>query len=297
MPRGWQWDETLFRGSARYYERGRLPYPPGLASAVAAVLGLDGSGRLLDVGCGPGTVALRLAHLFQEVVGLDADAEMLAEAERRAGELRIRNARWVRARAEELPSGLGSFRVAVFAQSFHWMERERVAAAVFAVLEPCGAAVQISDHAQAGTQPSAPLPYPSPPYEAIQASVCRYLGPVRRAGQGVLRYGTPAGEDQVFRGAGFEVMETATVRGGEALVRSVDDVVAAWYSTSASAPHLFGDQLSAFDAELRGLLAQESPSGLFSEETRDAEIRVWRKPGTRRDLPQKPTSREETPAN
>jgi hypothetical protein len=46
MPQGWEWDETLFRGSARYYERGRLPYPPGLADALAATLGLDGRGRL-----------------------------------------------------------------------------------------------------------------------------------------------------------------------------------------------------------------------------------------------------------
>src|SRR5215472_6925633 len=102
MPKGWQWDETLFQGSAAYYERGRLPYPAGMADTLAAVLALDGRGRLIDVGCGPGTVALRLAHLFEEVVGLDADAEMLAEAERRAGELGIANARWVRALAEEL---------------------------------------------------------------------------------------------------------------------------------------------------------------------------------------------------
>src|SRR3712207_2218170 len=103
MPRGWQWDETLYRGSARFYERGRLPYPPGLADALAAALDLDGRGRLLDVGCGPGIVALRLAHLFEAVVGLDADAAMLAEAEQRASELGVTNASWVHARAEDLP--------------------------------------------------------------------------------------------------------------------------------------------------------------------------------------------------
>src|SRR5215216_2382605 len=143
MPRGWQWDETLFEGSAAYYERGRLPYPPGLADALAAALALDGRGRLLDVGCGPGTVALRVAHLFEEVVGLDADAGMIAEAGRRAAELGVGNARWVRALAEELPAGLEMFRVATFAQSFHWMERERVAAAVYGMIEPGGAFVQV----------------------------------------------------------------------------------------------------------------------------------------------------------
>ena len=41
--------------------------------APADLLTLDGRGRLLDVGCGPGTLALSLATLFGEVVGVDAD--------------------------------------------------------------------------------------------------------------------------------------------------------------------------------------------------------------------------------
>jgi hypothetical protein len=38
MPDGWQWDQTLFRGSATYYERGRLPYAAGFADVVAEAL-------------------------------------------------------------------------------------------------------------------------------------------------------------------------------------------------------------------------------------------------------------------
>src|SRR5215208_59825 len=212
MPRGWQWDETLFKGSAAYYERGRLPYPPGLADALAAALGLDGRGRLLDVGCGPGTVALRVAHLFEEVVGLDADAGMIAEAERRAAELGVGNARWVRALAEELPAGLEMFRVATFAQSFHWMERERVAAAVYGMIEPGGAFVQVGASKAEGAE-AGPLPYPAPPREAVTEVRARYLGPERRAGQGVLRYGTPGNEDAVVRGAGFGPIEVIPIEG------------------------------------------------------------------------------------
>src|ERR1700759_5374198 len=40
----WSWDETLFAGSAGYYERGRVPYAPGLAGALARSLELDGRG-------------------------------------------------------------------------------------------------------------------------------------------------------------------------------------------------------------------------------------------------------------
>ncbi|KAA0916187.1 class I SAM-dependent methyltransferase, partial [Streptomyces apricus] len=146
MTADWEWDDTLFLGAAAHYRRGRLPYAPGLADALAGALGLDGRGRLLDVGCGPGTVALTLAHLFAEVVGVDPDRGMIDEAAREAAVRGLDGrARWVRARAEELPAGLGTFDVAVFAQSFHWTDRGPVAATVRDMLRPGGALVHVSD--------------------------------------------------------------------------------------------------------------------------------------------------------
>jgi 2-polyprenyl-3-methyl-5-hydroxy-6-metoxy-1,4-benzoquinol methylase len=124
---GFEWDPTLYSGSAPFYLEGRLPYAPGMADALARALELDGRGRLLDVGCGPGIVALELASLFEQVVGLDADPDMIAEAEAETRRRGVENARWEHLRAEELPAGLGRFRVATLAQSFHWMQRERVA--------------------------------------------------------------------------------------------------------------------------------------------------------------------------
>ncbi len=70
MPEGWDWDESLFRGSAPYYLRGRPPYALDLADRIAEALSLDGTGRLLDVGCGPGVVALLLAPRFGKRLGL-----------------------------------------------------------------------------------------------------------------------------------------------------------------------------------------------------------------------------------
>ena len=115
MPEGWEWDESLYRGSAPYDVPGRAPYAPDLADRIADALSLDGTGRLLDVRCGPGIVALPLARHFGEVVGLDPDAGMLAEAAARADAMGIANVRWAPARAEDLPLGLGSFRAVAFA--------------------------------------------------------------------------------------------------------------------------------------------------------------------------------------
>ncbi|MFE4513037.1 class I SAM-dependent methyltransferase [Kitasatospora sp. NPDC056783] len=269
----WSWDETLFAGTAAHYTRGRPPYAPGLARALAEALGLDGRGRLLDVGCGPGTLALGLAHLFAEVVGVDPDAGMIAEARRAgAGEPK---ATWVRARAEELPPGLGTFTLATFGQSFHWMDRDLVAATVRGLLRPGGALAHISD-LKGEARPTEGLPHPPVPHAEIGELVRRYLGPVRRAGQGLLPHGTPDGEAAVLARAGFNGPQRIVVPGGRPLERTADDAVAGVFSLSFSAPHLFAERGPAFEADLRRLLARASPSGLFSERQPSSEVFVWR---------------------
>jgi ubiquinone/menaquinone biosynthesis C-methylase UbiE len=138
------WDPRLYQGSAAYYARGRLPYPPEMAAALRDELALDGTGRLIDLGCGPGSVALLLAPLFAEVVGVDPDGGMIAEAKAEAARRGVGNAHWVETPAEELPDDLGSFRLATLAQSFHWMDRKKVASTVRGMLEPGGSWVHIN---------------------------------------------------------------------------------------------------------------------------------------------------------
>ncbi|MGW1587760.1 class I SAM-dependent methyltransferase [Streptomyces sp. NPDC002386] len=278
MAEGWTWDETLFAGTAVHYERGRLPYAPALVPRLAEVLAPDGTGRLLDVGCGPGTLALPLSRLFAEVVGVDPDPGMIAEAARRAaGGEAAGNARWVRLRAEDLPAGLGTFTAAVFAQSFHWMDRDRVAAAVRRMLVPGGALLHVSD-LKGERRDVEGLPYPVVPYPAIVELVKEYLGPVRRTGRGVLPRGTPSGEAAVLARAGFLGPDRHVVPGGQALEREVDDVVAWVFSLSSSAPGLFGERLGAFEADLRALLRSRSPEGRFSARVPGNEVLVWRTP-------------------
>jgi len=276
--RDWEWDETLFAGAARYYTQGRLPYAEGLADALQTELALDGRGRLLDVGCGPGVVALRMAHLFEEVVGVDPDPEMLLEAERLAARAGIRNARWVRMRAEELPGRLSSFRVVAFAASFHWMDRPKVARIVRTMLDGDGVAIQIDAPAYRcdalADAASSGLPHPFPPDDAIIELRRRYLGPDTRAGRGI-RNSSPSGEDAVFVDAGFEHAREIVVPDGRVIDRTIDELAAMRFSSSPTVPHLFGDEVGAFESDLRRLLMDASPSGLFSVRLPDNVIRIW----------------------
>jgi SAM-dependent methyltransferase len=270
---GWEWDETLYAGSAVHYSVGRLPYPPGLADAVRTELGLDGTGRLLDVGCGPGSLTLLLAPLFEAAVGVDADADMLAEAQRRAGTARVR---WRRLLAEDLPAGLGTFRVVTFAQSFHWMDQPVVAHRVRAMIEPGGAWVHVGATTHQGVGGDDPLPHPRPPWDRIAELVTGYLGSVRRAGQGSLPTGTRGGEEEIMRQAGFAGPTRIEVDAGPVAQRTADEVVSAVFSLSSSAPHLFAGRLPAFEADLRRLLSDASPDGRFAERRRDVGLVIWR---------------------
>ncbi len=240
------WDPTLYAGSAAYYRQGRWPYPAELAGRLRRELALDGRGRLLDVGCGPGSLTLPLASEFAEVVGVDPDPDMLTEARRAAAAEGCANARWVQLRAEDLPQGLGTFEVVTFAQSFHWMDRALVASTVFDMLRPGGAAVHVGATTHRGVPGDDELPAPRPPRDEIDALVRAYLGPVRRAGQRLLPGNPPAGEDAV-------------------------------YSLSSAAPHLFGDRLDQFDAELRELLRRVAADGRFSERAREVLLALWRR--------------------
>jgi 2-polyprenyl-3-methyl-5-hydroxy-6-metoxy-1,4-benzoquinol methylase len=125
------YDPTIYLGAAGHYRYGRPAYSPQLEAVLSQEAGLDGNGRLLDAGCGPGVLTVRLAHLFRETVGLDPDADMLTEGHRAAAEKGVTNIRWVRALAEDLPAvAPGPYRLVTFGQSFHWTDEQRVAETV-----------------------------------------------------------------------------------------------------------------------------------------------------------------------
>ncbi|MGH3304033.1 MAG: SAM-dependent methyltransferase, partial [Streptosporangiaceae bacterium] len=164
------------------------------------------------------------------------------------------------------------------AQSFHWMERELVAAKVFDMLGAGGAFVHVGGQEIETPSPEEPLPHPLPPADGIRRLKQSYLGPTRRAGQGVLLHGTPGNEWRVLQAAGFEAPVSVRVTGRQVLQRTVDDVVAHVFSASDCAPHLFGDQLRDFEHDLRGLLIAASDAGHFSEQIPDLALVLYRRP-------------------
>jgi SAM-dependent methyltransferase len=270
------YDPTIYEGAAAHYRRGRPPYSSQLENALAEELGLDGRGRLLDAGCGPGILTVRLARLFEQAVGLDPDPAMLAEARRAAGERGIGNIRWIQARAEDLPGAApGPYRLATFGQSFHWTDEARVAETVYDLLEPGGAMALIVHTAEGRPRPPSPGPPPIP-HDEIRALVASYLGSTQRVGRGFAPVRNHRFED-VLVSTRFGEPRSIFVPGIPDLVRDTDSVVSGYFSFATSAPHLFGDRAGDFADELRELLAARSPDGRFWDWPGDTEIVLARK--------------------
>lgn len=273
-----RYDPTIYGGAAVHYRYGRPAYSPGLEALLAEELGLDGSGRLLDVGCGPGILTVRLARLFEEAVGLDPDPEMIAEGRRVAEELGIANITWVQALAEDLPHAApGTCRVVTFGSSFWWTNEVPVAEAVYDMLEPDGALVLVK-HQHDG-RPVPPSPGPPPiPHAEIEALVEKYLGPARRAGQAAAppARNESADEDAIAR-TRFGVPQVIFAPGIPDLVRDTESVLSGYFSFSFSAPHLFGASAEAFATEVRGLLRARSPDGVFWDWPGDTKVIFARK--------------------
>jgi SAM-dependent methyltransferase len=272
------YDPTIYLGAAGHYRSGRPAYSPELEDVLTRELGLDGSGRLLDAGCGPGVLTVRLAHLFGQAVGLDPDAGMLAEGGRAAEESGITNIRWVRGVAEDLPAvAPGPYRLVTFGQSFHWTDEERVAETVYDLLEP-GGALALVVHTVTG-RPRPPDPgVPAIPHDEIRALVAKYLGSTRRAGQGTSPQRSHRFEDVLVR-TRFGAPQQLFVPGLPDLLRDSESVLSGYLSMSYSAPHLFGDRLDDFAGEARALLADRSAEGVFWDWPGDTEVVLARKPG------------------
>ena len=261
--------KDLFKGTAGYYARHRPGYPDAFLTHVKERFQLDGRGRLLDVGCGTGRLTLPLAKHFKEVVAMDPEPEMLAEAAVLARRLDVANVTWVEGGSgdlEALGPRLGTFHVVTMGESFHWMDRDATLQTLSGMVAHDGGIVIAWSHVDASIPVNEWL-------NVANEVVKTWLGEARRAGSGYYVHPEERHEEVLARSP-FKRMETCCFDYRQR--RDLDSIVGFLYSTSYASPAVLGEKRGPFERDLRQVLIDLEPSGEFQEEVSVGATLAWR---------------------
>ncbi|MGA7804935.1 MAG: class I SAM-dependent methyltransferase, partial [Bradyrhizobium sp.] len=127
-----------------HYLAGRPNYAPSLIRIVRQQLDLSDRHRLLDLGCGPGWLAIAFAPFVGAVVAMDPEPTMLAAAHDAAAEANVQ-IELIEGSSYDLESHLGRFQAVTIGRAFHWMDRCDALRRLDALIEPDGAVILFKD--------------------------------------------------------------------------------------------------------------------------------------------------------
>jgi SAM-dependent methyltransferase len=129
-----------FASTVPLYQEFRPPYPGEFFRAVSERLGFTHQHQLIDLGTGPGLLALGFAPYVGRIVGVDPEPAMVTAARENAARQGKRFT-LIEGKAETLPPEMGRFDVVTIGRALHWMERDAVAALFDRLVTPDGVIV------------------------------------------------------------------------------------------------------------------------------------------------------------
>jgi len=247
------YEPRRFRTTVPYYARYRLAYPAALIARVIGLLGMTPGDAVMDLGCGPGPLAVLFAQAGMRVTAVDPEPEMLEAARDAAREAGV--AIDVRQGSSfDMPAGIGPFRLVTMGRSFHWMDREATLRTLDSLVTADGAVALFHDEHPATAENA---------WRRVLHDVANNYGRGESHHVKDRSAETYRKHESVLFDSVFNRLEHAGIFIRRGL--AADDVVGLAYSLSTTAPQKLGDRKDAFEAELRGELAKLSPDGRFTE--------------------------------
>jgi ubiquinone/menaquinone biosynthesis C-methylase UbiE len=234
---------SRFQSTVPFYTRYRLGYPPRLIARVIELTGWTAGDPLLDLGTGPGLLAVPFAAAGMRVTAADPEPTMLAAAGEAARAAGVTLTSW-RGGSDDLTDAMGPCRGVTMGRSFHWMDRAATLTRLDRIITPDGAIVLFHD-------------------EHPKTAENRWLDAMHEVAN---RYGR--GEEPVISerrspeyrmheslllASPFNVLEAISV-----VIRKpicADEILGRALSMSTCSPEKLGARLGAFESDLRAALA------------------------------------------
>lgn len=250
--------KDLYRGTAKYYDRFRPPYPSALLDDLRARVPIGATSRVVDLACGTGQIAFALAPNVGEVWAIDQEPEFIEFGAHKAQRLGIANVHWLAAAAEDV-SLEGAFQFVAIGNAFHRLDRDAVARRLVPQLAEGGCVALIW----------AEMPWQGDRrwQTVLHEGLERWqdtLGVRDRAPVGWELAADPASNEQVLQRAGlvnegrfeFSVVKRWTL----------DSLIGLVYSTSVLNRAVVGNHANEFESDLRSQLLASEPDGVFEQD-------------------------------
>ena len=236
-----------FETTVPLYAELRPPYPDRFFRTVAAKLGFSKRDALIDLGTGPGLLALGFAPYVGRLTGVDPEPAMLAVAQR-AAERHRREFTLIDGKAETLRDDIGRFDVVTIGRALHWMDRDTMAALLPRLVTPDGAIVVCASGSA---------------LDGRNGWLDAY-NEVRRMWSGQAG-GTRHREvlTAVLEGTRLKLTDEIAVESDHEV--SVDDLARRVLTFSTSSPAVLGDKAEAMLADVRQRLLPFSRDGMLEE--------------------------------
>ena len=211
---------------------------------MASRLGLTRQTNMLDVGCGPGNLAVGFAPFVGTCRAIDLEPEMLRIARATAAEANV-SIQFEQMAVEELEAKDGAFDFVTIGRALHWLAHEATLA-VFEQAIAAGGRIAICG----SVTTDAPW-------------VTRFRE-VRRAWSSdpdETRYRPDL--DQWFQASRFRRLDEISVRSQTHV--TVDQLIGRALSFSITSPAVLGERRAEFESELRAALQEFVVDGLIKE--------------------------------
>jgi len=242
-----------FATTVALYEELRPPYPPAFFREVARRLRLTNAHALIDLGTGPGLLALGFSAYVGRIVGVDPEPAMIAAAaaaaSRSSADLTL-----IESRTEDLSGEIGSFDVVTIGRALHWMDREATLARLETLVAPNGTILVCTSYAATDTR----NPWLGQYNQARRAWSDEGLW--SESGSGTRVHRDVAG---FFRGSRFHVADAIVVETSHDI--SVRDLARRVLTFSPSSPTVLGDRADAMLSDVEERLFPFSGGGIITE--------------------------------